>query len=48
MFAIPKVSNTNSVFSDFEWLGESIISVSSNEILEQELRVSEVTSVILE
>ena len=41
-------SNTNSVFSDFKWFLESVISVSSDEVLKQKLRVSEVTGIILE
>ena len=41
-------SDTDSSGSDLEWLLEGIISVSSDEVLEEELRVGEVTGIILE
>ena len=40
-------SDTDSVFSKFDWLLESIIRVSSDEILKQELGVSEIRSIIV-
>ena len=41
-------SDTDSVFSDLEWLLEGVIRVSSDEVLEKELGVSEVRSIVLE
>ena len=41
-------SHTNSVLSNSKWFLKSVISVSSNEILKQELGISEVTGIIVE
>ena len=36
------------MFSDSEWGSLSVISVSTNEVLKQKLRISEISSIILE
>ena len=41
-------SDTNHIFSNSQWFQSGIIRVSSDEILEQKLWISEVTSIILE
>ena len=43
-----KGSHTDSVSANLKWLGVGVIRVSSNEVLEEEFGISEVTSVILE
>ena len=42
------LSDTNHIFSNSEWFQSSIIRVSSDEILEQKLWISEITGIILE
>jgi hypothetical protein len=41
-------SDTDSVLTDGQWLFKCVISVSSDEILEQEFRISEIRCIILE
>ena len=45
---LPSSSNTDSMFSNSEWFLLGIVRVSSDEVLKQELGVSEVAGVVLE
>jgi len=41
-------SQTNEILSNLEWFLFSIIRISSDEILKQQLRISEITCIIIE